>query len=683
MTVLLAGLFAPATHAAGANESAPPLTAGRAHSCAVLDDGQVACWGDNAHGQLGDDGEGRAKPARVGNARFVVDVVAGDDFTCILHRSGRVRCFGAGGRGQLGTGALTDRPRAGPTTLPSARAIAAGAEHACAVVEGGAVRCWGLNRYGQVGAQGRALYAVSPVAVDGIEGARALALGAAHSCALLDDGTVRCWGADFAGQRGDGARESRGAHSAVVGLENVRALSSGAHHTCALTGDGSVFCWGAAGGGRLGGHAEDLLAPALVPELSGARAIAAGGTFTCALTGDTLRCLGGPFGAGRDFPAKGAVRLVAGEGHACFRLASGSVRCLGDASAGQLGDARRGGLSSPTPLRVPGLDDTVRLAAGGSRSCAVRTNAEAYCWGGGSPTPSRVGDGPFIDVVLAGGAVLGRHVGDNLSLLEEDTLITSARLGGIAALDLAAGSGHACVVSDEGEARCFGRGEAGQLGDGRKRARGENANAPVLVRGVGGLVEIGAGRAHTCALDREGRVFCWGSHTLGELGHPSKQSRAQPVRVEAPFAVELDVGAHHACLRDEGGAVYCWGAGEHGQLGDGARQGSRYVVPVQDLEDTLSLAVGAHHGCAVRRDGSVLCWGDGESGQLGDGARVSRPSPVPVVGLTRAVEVVAGERHTCAREESGAVYCWGAGESGQLGQGAPLFADVPVAVALP
>lgn len=692
LRALVAALLTTALPAlASSTKAPPPLAAGRAHSCAVLDSGDVACWGENARGQLGVPGEGRARPTRVPNARFVVDVAAGDDFTCFLHRSGRVRCFGAGTRGQLGDGSARDRPRPGPTSLTNARALASGAEHACAIVEEGEVRCWGLDRYGQVGAEGRALFAVVPVAVPGLEGARALALGDAHSCALLDDGSVRCWGGDFAGQRGDGDDQSRKGPTRVVGLSGVRALSSGAHHTCALDEGGAVWCWGAAAGGQLGqATSEDRSAPVLVPELEGAREIAAGGSFTCALIEESLRCLGGPFGARRDLPAKGAVRLVAGHGHACFRTVfrttgkgSEGVRCVGDASSGQLGDGSRGGLSSPSPLRVPGLADAVRLAADADRTCALRANAEVSCWGNGRPAPTRVGDGTFIDVVVAGSAVAGRHEGDTLTLLEEDALTTRAHLEGSAALDFAAGRGHACALSDLGEVSCWGRGEAGQLGEGRRRKRGENARRPVRVRGLGGVLEVGAGAAHSCALDREGGVWCWGSHVLGELGHPSREGRAAPVRVVVPPAVELGVGAHHACIREEGGGVWCWGAGDRGQLGDGARKGSRFPVPVQGLDDAVALAVGEHHACAVRAEGEVRCWGEGTSGQLGDGQRVPRPSPVVVPGLERVVEVVAGARHTCARDEGGGVQCWGAGDGGQLGQGAPLFSDTPVAVSLP
>ncbi len=658
------------------------LAAGRAHTCAVLQGGDVACWGENERGQLGDDDEGRPRPTLVNNARYVTSVVAGRAFTCVLQRSGGVRCFGAGERGQLGDGKAHDRPRAGPRSLANASVLAAGAEHACAIVDDGRVRCWGNDRYGQVGAAGNALFVPEPAAVAGLAGARALALGAAHSCALLDDGSVWCWGGDFAGQRGDGDDDERARSrlpSRVRGLAGVTALTAGAHHTCALMTGGGVSCWGAAAGGKLGAEVvDDQAAPVDVPALRGARALAAGGTFTCGLVGDVVRCLGGAFGTTREVPAKEATLLVAGHAHACF-VVDGGARCLGDASGAQLGDGRRGGLASVRPRAVPSLDDAVRIAASGERTCALRSNAQVSCWGAGQASYQRVAEGGFVDVVVAKGAVAGRREGAALVLLEEDALSTGARLTRLSALDLAEGRRHACAVTDDGAVYCWGAGASGQLGNGSRKDRAR----PTRVTKVRAAVDVDVGAAHSCALSAGGAVWCWGSHVLGELGHPRRTGSDEPVRVPLPEVAELDVGEHHACARSDAGAVYCWGAGKHGELGDGQQRGSRYPVEVVGLDDAIHVAVGGQHACAVRVDGEVVCWGEGESGQLGDGARRSSARPLPVPGLSAIVEIVAGARHTCARSERGQVLCWGAGDRGQLGQGAPLFVAQPVVVEMP
>jgi alpha-tubulin suppressor-like RCC1 family protein len=270
------------------------IAVGGQHTCAVLDTGNVRCWGLNNRGQLGYGssatdpkiGDNEA-PYSVGDVNLggalVSDVVAGAEHTCVLLRTGNVRCWGRNSEGQLGYGR---NDNIGDNEIPLAidlnfngatvRQLAAGAYHTCALLTNGAVRCWGNNAYGQLGidalytnsttynnwgdASGETPYSLQTTYGDvGFGGAVALQItaGENHTCALLDTGAVRCWGRNNTGQLGQGdsatvpVRDTASGSPVRLGASVVR-LASGENHNCALLSTGRVRCWGLGSSGQLG-----------------------------------------------------------------------------------------------------------------------------------------------------------------------------------------------------------------------------------------------------------------------------------------------------------------------------------------------------------------------------------------------------------------------------------------------
>lgn len=311
---------------------ATQIAAGADHACARLDTGGVRCWGTGDNGRLGypglaDVGDDEV-PATVGDVDvggFSDEVAAAGAHTCARRGAG-VRCWGQGAGGRLGLGNTAtigddETPAFGGDVMfsePPVQIDARGA-HSCAVLAGGSVHCWGSNGAGQLGygstsniGDDERADAVGPVDVGGP--VLQIATGAAHTCALLEGGTVRCWGDATSGRLGYGNPAAIGDNETPAAAGDVRLgglaiqVSAGATHTCALLVTGGVRCWGGNAFGQLGqanvNDIGDNEMPDVVPEIS----------------------LGGR-----------AVEVVAGGTHTCALLDTGAVRCWGDGSRGQLG----------------------------------------------------------------------------------------------------------------------------------------------------------------------------------------------------------------------------------------------------------------------------------------------------------------------------------------------------------
>jgi cysteine-rich repeat protein len=309
------------------------ITAGYAHTCAVLDAGQVRCWGIGYAGGLGYPGLDAVgddeTPASVGDVVVggpVVQVSAGENHTCALLDNGKVRCWGDGAYGQLGygnTNAIGDNENpsvAGDVIVGyDAVQIAAGDYHTCALLDNGAVRCWGPGSYGRLGHgntlsigddEAPALHGSIPI--DGI--AVQVTAGSAQTCVRLDTNDVRCWGDNLFGALGYPDVDYLGDNefpTAVTTVEvggQVIDISAGAYHTCAITEVGEGRCWGNASLGQLGyGNIENI-----------------GDDENPAIAGDVQ--IDGT-----------AVRVVAGSGVTCAILSTGILRCWGNNDVGQLG----------------------------------------------------------------------------------------------------------------------------------------------------------------------------------------------------------------------------------------------------------------------------------------------------------------------------------------------------------
>lgn len=294
-------------------QAADEIAIGDHHACVLLD-GAVVCWGSSLSGQLGTfqpdttciDRPCSGRPVAMTGLPRISSIAAGAFHTVALAEDGSVWCWGAASNGQSGLPVVpfTDGPRR-IEGLASSAAVAAGGLQTFAVTEDGSVYAWGAADLGRLGTDSEAPYLAQPTLVTGLDpGVVSVAVGTAHACALLSDGTVECWGDNRFGQLGDGTTNSRFQPAPVIGIDEiVNELAVGDAFTCAATASGSVVCWGWNDSGQLGqgsfdGPAEPnsfsaAVHPVAVPGLPGpATALSSGSGFACAQFGESTWCWG-------------------------------------------------------------------------------------------------------------------------------------------------------------------------------------------------------------------------------------------------------------------------------------------------------------------------------------------------------------------------------------------------------
>ena len=388
------------------------LSAGANHACVAMQTSEIECWGQGNFGNLGDGSTAdRAIPTvTIGmNNQPVYSVSAGTSTGCAITAFGglNVSCWGedAGDGSPVSTVhtsavAVTGLPAGGVSQVSAAFG-------GCAVTLlgglGTGADCWGDNSKGELG-NNTTTDATSAVKVKKLSAVQAVTTSDWHACALAHQGEVLCWGYNSNGQLGDGTTTDRHTPVPVTGLPAKAAqVEAGGRHTCALLIDGTVWCWGKGGNGELGnGSTSDSSVPVEVTGLPPTAQIAIGGTqisgnSSCALTvAGGVFCWGwnasGQLGDGNttdsDIPVAvtglgSGVLAIANDGStACAITTAAMASCWGDNSVGELGDGAIGG-NVTTPVAVSGftpLGGAIDSENAGS-VCGINLGGTAVCWG--------------------------------------------------------------------------------------------------------------------------------------------------------------------------------------------------------------------------------------------------------------------------------------------------------------
>lgn len=506
--------------------------------------------------------------------------------------------------------------------------------------------------------------------------------GQDFSCYLDPQGQPLCWGQGDDGEMGNGQTNASNLAPTPLTLpsgttfQTLALGNGGSHAVCAVGSDWKTYCWGRNVNGLLGvGDNNDRSQPTAVQP----GAIPAGVVL---------------------------VQLSVSGTHACGLASNNQVFCWGSNSHGQLGNATTNNSNLPVEVamgELPGGVSYTRIAVGEAFSCALASDGWAYCWGDNS----------------SGLVGVGSVTGDETTPRK---VAMGDAPGGISLGQITLGINHACVLGSNRMIYCWGIGGEGQIGDGNTSNRDQPTE--VVAGDADGnqdFTVVHAGGKHTCALDDQNLVYCWGSGGDYELGLVNTDNHASPQEVNMAVARDLTfsgffVGNAHSCVWGRDGSeiesIYCWGRNEYGQVGNpdypgyfdayGAVAATKNLahwtnspvlvalpsLPVSGYVPFRTLSSGADHVCALTPVGKAYCWGLGSLGALGHGGTWNSSIPTATSmptgsGFSTFTQMSAGNNHTCGQGDNGVTYCWGFNAYSQLGNGTTTQQDLPSPVTLP
>lgn len=236
------------------------------------------------------------------------------------------------------------------------------------------------------------------------------------------------------------------------------------------------------------------------------------------------------------------------------------------------------------------------------------------------------------------------------------------------------GENHSCALNTNGEVFCWGDNSEGQLAS----TILPESNIPLQIPHLSKITMIASGNNHTCALHTKGEVFCWGDNRSGQIGNKKIQDKVTVSLVQGLKNVkQISAGGSTTCALTNEGSVYCWGDNTFSQSGvenSLENKNAKVISPnkIDTLQDISMISVGENHSCALTSNSLVDCWGSNSNNnfQLGKITKNSiYPTPIEVPNVFDMKSISAGGLHTCGLKENGSIYCWGNNYQGQLGNG--------------
>lgn len=353
-------------------------------------------------------------------------------------------------------------------------------------------------------------------------------------------------------------------------------------------------------------------------------------------------------------PVKDADSIEAANYQTCVVTPKKTVKCWGRNTTGQVGAALTESIV-PYPHEVPGLTNVKQVTTGNHFSCALKNDNTVWCWGANDFY--QLGDGtrnPSVTPVKVQGLPY--------------TTISS----------IASGPTHTCVITGAGAVYCWGHNNMGQLGNGTINF---DFSSPVKATMPSPAKQISMGAAHTCAVDTNGYVYCWGQNNHRQLAQPTANSRfPSPVKIAGNDKYKyVSAGFDFTCGITTTKVVKCWGNNNFGQLGSGKTPSEMPYqyrpTQIPNILNVKQLDTGYYHACAINGADGMYCWGQGTYGQLpliGTSNRIAPKYTGVDTKYGTVAELGLGAHHSCMVNTKGATYCWGNKSFGQLGDGTKI-----------
>ena len=654
------------------------LALGYAHTCVLKKDGSLWCWGYNSDGQLGV-GNTTTQETPTMVLAGVKRVSAGYYHTLALRLDDSVWGWGqntyfAAAAGTSTNDVLKPTKREVP---PGVVSIGCSGYGSYLVYGDGKVRAVGRNNDGELGNGKASTVASAELSVVAAAGPFvAFSGGFYHGAVLRGDGEVLAFGANGNGELGNPSPVALATPTLVPYLTDVVAIAAGRYHTCALRKDGAIFCTGDAIYGQIGNNTTTDSKQVVHVEDGKCT-----GDGQC---NSSNKCVAGTCDAqtgGCTFQSA-AKDAVCDDDNACTvtDVCNGTGACLGAAKDCDDGDA-----CTLAPVCTLGIcsqtgkvdcDDGDLCSADSCDSksgacsnkpiadCKVACATDAECNDGKPCTMDKCVDKVCSSKAGNDGAVCGAAAVCGGGACVAATKGWAIRL---------ASMGHAyhmCALLGDKTAACWGRNNYGQIGDGTTT----NALSPTPVSDLKDLAGVAIGYSHSCARTSAGAVACWGYNADGQVGNGKTGSTpiSKPETI-ADFGdvIDLALGYAFSCALKKDGTVWCWGQNTSGQIGSGATSTTDVLKPQQvaGLTGVTAIDAGYNWACARHANHALSCWGSNSYKQI-DGATTTTQAKAmlrPDVKLVR--ELGIGSYHGCYTDIFGIGRCYGYNIEGQCGTG--------------
>ncbi len=648
--------------------------------CVVTNYGRLICW--SWEKELG------AVP--FSPDFHIEDVSVTNGRTFAIDNLGNLWGWGKGDYFAIGNG--MDEDLSSPAAIKNSEnvpwyMVSAGKRHTCGIDVNGALWCWGDNSYGEAGKGEDFVVAVTPFKfywfTDGIW--MNVSAGDDFTCGIYfvdDTSKLYCWGDNGRGEIGVPGSDK---YYQPVEVKNPHgrdwiSVSAAGKHVCAIDDEHNLWCWGDNTRSQIGiprdltpSGFQDVPRMMMVGGVPGWKAVFTTEGATCGYDlDDGLWCWGynGDDNSGDsfgrlmvrvdqlDYPERVSTNveirdLSMGYRNTCMLNDNYGLFCWGDRSNNAMGDAPRG--FSDFTYSWNGRDFNADLLLPLPDGTCVSSGEGLTCWG-------ENGSGEFAS-------------GTTESSIFPETTYTGRVWKKLSIPKTSPDGNFVCGIDVNDDLYCWGRNDHGQLGVGDT----EDRYQPVKVQYPSGLtwVQVGTGFAHTCALDGNGDVWCWGDNSYQQLGTDSVTQSLLPYRVVTDTAFKsVAVGGNFTCAVNVNGKVLCWGSNRYGE------NGSRYpcspflphIVRGKDIDgqEMVEVVAGDYNACVLDSNHQIYCWGTYESNPWLSCYDYGDIDQYGVFGVLWQ-GLKASDRVTCGIDQFDSIRCWGDGSNLVLGGDLPIL----------
>lgn len=660
------------------------VAAGTNYSLSIQN-GRAWGWGSNSNGEVGDNTiVSKVTPVSVlGAIKTFCKISAGAGHSLAIDKNGRAWSWGLNGSGQLGDNSIT--ARCTPVSVLGAvktfcHIAASLGLHSMAIDKNGRLWGWGNNSNGRLGINSITSQR-TPVSVLGaVKTFCKVAVGNAWTAAITNGGRVWCWGNGGDGRLGTGSTASALTPVSIIGaVKTFCEIAAGNATTAAIDKNGLIWSWGFNNSGQLGNGAN--VAQCTPVSLAGVR--------------------------------KTFCKISLSNGQTIALDKNGGVWGWGFNANALLGD--NSVTARNTPVSLAGTKKTFcAIAAGNQHSLAIDKYGNTWAWGTnslgslGANIPI-VGNTPAVSTPKA--IVLGvtrtfcaiNTGGQFSNAIDKNGIIwswgnnASGRLGDNSTTNrytpinllgatktfckLSAGGNWSLAIDKNGRVWAWGTGSNGRLGDNGITQR----LTPVSILGaVKTFCEISAGGSHSLGIDKNGKAWGWGLNSSGYIGDNTVTQRLTPVSVLGAVKTfcQISAGTLHSLAIDKNGRAWGWGYNYYGGLGDNSNLDKLTPVSVAGTVKTFcKISADYSFSLAIDKNGRAWGWGYNGVGNLGDNSIIDRWTPVSVLGAVKTFcEIAGGFAHSVAIDKNGRAWAWGSNDNGQLGDNSLTNRSTPVSV---